>query len=182
MQRLGLKVLALPLASFQDLLSATLILGQSLGQEAKAQKLCQNWQNQAQELKSRFQGEPITVFFEIRAKPLVGAGQKSITNEIITCAGGENVIKTEQKLVHLSPEALLALDPEAYIIQEGPMNLRPEKPEQRRGFPKLCALKKQNVLVVSEALFSRPGPRALLACEKLGLWLKSLKKPENQKF
>ena len=43
------------------------------------------------------------VFFEVRELNLLAAGQGSLVNDIITRAGGENVVTSPQKLTLVQP-------------------------------------------------------------------------------
>ena len=174
LRALGIPVLELALDSFADLKEVTRLLGRACGKAALADEVCMAWQKHFTSLEERFHGEKrIRVFFEVRSQQLLAAGKKNIVSEIIRCAGGENVVTNEKKLVRISEEALLALDPEAYIIQQGPMNPAPTPLTERPALSQLTAARKQRVLLVEEELFSRPGPQIIDACERLGNWLHS---------
>jgi iron complex transport system substrate-binding protein len=68
-------------------------------------------------------------------------------------------------------EALIACNPEAYVIQRGPMNPNPGVPEARPHFGILRAVKEGRVLFVDEQVYSRPGPRSIDAVEELAAFL-----------
>ena len=112
-----------------------------------------------------------SVAFEVRYPNLLCAGQGSMTSEIIRLAGGENPVTGPDKLVCLGEEELLRLDPEVYLVQRGPMNPEPLPPVARPHFETLRAVRDGRVLVVDEALFSRPGPRSVEAVEQLARYL-----------
>ena len=84
---------------------------------------------------------------------------------------GENLVTSPQKLTLYSLEALIQANPEVYIIQQGPMNRSPEDIYARPYFQELKAVKTRRVLVVSESLYSRPGPRSAEAVEELARFL-----------
>gem|GEM_PF-42703 len=107
------------------------------------------------------------VFFEVRGQPLTAAGRGSVVDEIITAAGGENVVRVERSMVRFDLEALLLEDPDYYIVQQGPMNRNPMEPSRRPHYSRLAAVKEGRVLWVDESIFSRPGPRCVEAVEKL---------------
>ena len=115
--------------------------------------------------------QPLRVFFEVRYQNLLGAGRGSLVNDIITRAGGVNIVDSPQKLSSYNLEALLQADPEVYIIQQGPMNRSPEDIYGRPYFQELQAVRRHRVLVVEESLFSRPGPRSAEAVEQLARFL-----------
>lgn len=111
------------------------------------------------------------VFFEVRYPNLLAAGRHSIVHDIITKAGGENCVSTKKKIARLNLEAVIAADPEVYLIQRGPMNPRPEPVQQRPHYALLRAVQTNRVLVVDEHLYSRPGPQAVKAVEELARFL-----------
>jgi iron complex transport system substrate-binding protein len=94
-----------------------------------------------------------------------------MVNDIITRAGGVNIVESPQRLAPFGLEALLQADPEVYIIQQGPMNKSPEDIYSRPYFQELRAVKAKQVLVVDESLLSRPGPRSAAAVEQLARFL-----------
>ena len=107
------------------------------------------------------------VFFEVRYPNLLGAGAKSIVNDVIKYAGGTNCVTANKKLVRLDMESLLACNPDLYVIQRGPMNRNPTPLALRPHFQLLDAVKAGRVLHVDEQVFSRPGPRSVDAVEEL---------------
>ncbi|MEJ2672462.1 MAG: ABC transporter substrate-binding protein [Deltaproteobacteria bacterium] len=115
-------------------------------------------------------GQP-RVFFEVRELNLLGAGRGSLVNDIISRAGGKNIVTSPKKLTLYSLEALIQANPDVYIIQKGPMNRSPDNIYKRPYFQELKAVKNHRVLVVSESLYSRPGPRSAEAVEELARFL-----------
>lgn len=172
LRSLGLKVLTFEVNSFERLFEVTETLGRLVGREAKAQTLVTGWKSRVQALRSRNAGTPVArVFYEVRYPNLLAAGRGGITSEILSLAGGENVVSDSKKLVRYSEEALIAADPDAYIIQKGPMNPEPTPLAGRDHYRDLRAQRAGRVLVVDEERFARPGPRALDAAEELDSWL-----------
>jgi len=147
-------------------------LGKLTGQTQAAAALVGSMEAKLQETARRVAGrKPPRVFFEVRYHNLLAAGQGSLVNDIISRAGGENMVKSPQKLTAFSLEALIQADPEVYIIQQGPMNRSPEDIYSRSHFQELKAVRQGRVLVVEEGLFSRPGPRSAAAVEQLARFL-----------
>ena len=124
LRSLGLKVLTFEVNSFERLFEVTETLGRLVGREDKAQALVDGWKSRVQALRSRNAGKPVTrVFYEVRYPNLLAAGRGGISSEILALAGGENVVSDGKKLVRYSEESLIAADPDAYIIQKGPMEI-----------------------------------------------------------
>jgi iron complex transport system substrate-binding protein len=159
---------------FAGLFSTITRLGAITGQMEAAAALNRSMEAKLADVAQRVAGRPKPrVFFEVRALNLLGAGQGSLVNDIITRAGGENMVTSPRNLTLYSLEALIQANPDVYIIQEGPMNRNPENIYTRPYFQELKAVKAQRVLVVNERLYSRPGPRSAEAAEELSRFLHS---------
>lgn len=111
------------------------------------------------------------VFFEIRSPSLLAAGRGGIVNDVIERAGGVNAVSDPKKIVRLGEEALHGLDPDVYLVQRGPMNPDPRPLDERPLYEALRAVRLGRTLVVDEGAFSRPGPRAVEAVERLAHYL-----------
>lgn len=178
LRSLGLPVLTFQMDSFADMLAVTQALGRLTGLEDRAAALVRGWRARLEALRRSTAGRaPLRVFYEVRYPNLLGAGQKGITNEIIACAGGENVLHEAKKLVRCNEETLIAADPDVYLVQRGPMNPDPEPPARRPHFAGLRAVREGRVLLVDEARYARPGPRAVDAAEELAHWLHAAPRP-----
>ncbi len=157
---------------FVGLFSTITRLGALTGREPAAAALIQSMQSKLDDVAQRVAGRPKPrIFFEVRELNLLAAGQGSLVNEIITRAGGKNLVTSPQKLILYSLEALIQANPDVYIIQKGPMNRSPENIYTRPYFQELKAVKAHRVLVVDESLYSRPGPRSAEAVEELARFL-----------
>ena len=64
--------------------------------------------------------KPVRVFFEVRSLNLLAAGRGSIVNDIITRAGGVNVVESPQELTRFDLEALLHGRPGGLCHPAGP--------------------------------------------------------------
>lgn len=157
---------------FAGLFATIRRLGVLTGREKAAEALVAELEARLAKVAQEVAGKPRPrVFFEVRYPNLLGAGRGSLVHDIITRAGGENVLAHPQKLVPFSLEALLQLNPEVYLIQRGPMNKSPQDIYTRPNFQELKAVTQRRVLVVEEEMFSRPGPRAVAAVELLARYL-----------
>ena len=172
LRALGIPVLSFALNSFEDMFSVTERLGRLTGREARAGELAREWRATLAAVASRHAGRPrLRLFCEARYPNLLAAGSASIVHEIMAVAGGENIVTEKKKLVRFSEEALIAADPDAYIIQKGPMNPAPQPLAQRAHYRNLHAARSGRVLIVDETAFARPGPRAVRAADELERWL-----------
>lgn len=101
--------------------------------------------------------EPVTAFVEIAQNPLFTAGKGTLIDELITLAGGKNVV-TAEGWVPYSAEQVLKDDPAVYMATLGSMS-DPAQLAQRPGFKSLSAVENDRVIILEDNLVSRPGPR-----------------------
>jgi len=157
---------------FPGLFSTITRVGALTGREEAAAALNRTMGARLDDVAQRVAGRPNPrVFFEVRDLNLLAAGRGSLVNDIITRAGGQNIVTSPQNLALYSLEALIQANPEVFIIQKGPMNRSPEDIYARPYYQELQAVKTHRVLVVSESLYSRPGPRSAEAVEQLARFL-----------
>ncbi len=173
LQREGLNVVAFNPTRFSQLFSVIRRLGVVTGERDGAQKLVFSLQGRLDRVQQRLNGiaHRPSVFFEVRYPNLLGAGRGASVKGLIRHAGGVNCLTVEKKLVRIDIEALIACKPEAYIVQQGPMNPNPSQPAARPLFSILEAVKGGRVLFVDEQVYSRPGPRAVNGVEELAAFL-----------
>ncbi len=173
LRREGLQVAVFNPSTFSDLFSVIARIGILTGEPGRAKSLIAALRLRLDRAREGFDASESrpTVFFEVRYPNLLGAGRTSIVNDIISRAGGRNVIDVEKKLVRMNMEALIGLNPDAYLVQRGPMNQDPSHPSSRPHFQVLRAIRDRRVLIVDEQVYSRPGPRCVDAVEELAVFL-----------
>lgn len=172
LRRMGIPVLIFKMGNFAEMFAVLQRLGTLTQEEERASILEQQWKKRLTHVRTALAEQPrVRVFYEIRYPNLLAAGQDSIVNDIILYAGGRNVISTEGRIIRLNEEELIRHDPDAYIMQQGPMNPAPSHLEDRHHFESLKALRTGKVLTVDEHAFARPGPRTIDSVEMLAKWL-----------
>lgn len=140
----------------------------------RANELVSRMRARISEVATTSPGRRPTVVFEARYPNLLVAGRTSMVSDIVDKAGGMNPVTLDKKLVRLSEEELLRLDPDLYVVQQGPMNPAPIPVEERPHFSTLKAVRHGRVLHVDEQVFSRPGPRNVQAVRELARALRAL--------
>lgn len=177
--RLGIPVARFRVSSFAELFSCIERLGALCAREAEAAALTADMLRRLEAIR---QDQPPDapkpqVFFEVRYPNLLGAGGGSMLSDIIAAAGGENCLAGHSgRMVRLNEEMLVSLNPDIYLVQRGPMNKNPSPPGERAHFRSLGAVREGQVFFVSEALFSRPGPRSIAAVEELAAIIRQWRK------
>ena len=178
LRRLGIPTAFFQVRTFADLFSVIERTGTLTGSPEAARALVASLQARLAALEKTLATGPASpgVFFEVRYPNLLGAGPDSMVTDIIRAAGGRNVLAEPGtaragRIVRLSEEELLRLNPDVYCVQTGPMNKRPLPLSERPHFTGLRAVAAGRVLHVDERMFSRPGPNAVDAAEALARFL-----------
>ena len=180
LRRLGVPVLCFEVTSFAQLFGVMERLGRLCGRETQAGALVADWRGRLDALRAASAGtRPWRIFYEARYPNLLAAGRGGIVADIMTAAGGENVVREGRRLARINEEALILADPDVYLVQRGPMNPAPQPLAERPHYRGLRAVREGRTLVVDEALVARPGPRSSEAAERLAAWLKGLPRPAS---
>lgn len=174
LEKRGLNVAVFDLENFEQLFSVMERLGTLTASSDQAAKRIAFMRSELARIEAA--APRPRIFFEARYPTLLAAGQGSMASEIIAKAGGENCVAAPDKLVRLGEEELLRLDPDIYLVQEGPMNPRPVPMAERHLFRTLACVKSGQVHVVDQKVFSRPGPRSLEAVRQLATIISNWKK------
>lgn len=174
MERLGIAVARFRLDSFAAVFACMQRLGVLTGAQEEAQQRIAALRQRLDAVATRWQRAEHKpgVFFEIRYPNLLGAGAGGMLHDVLAHAGGRNVLAGHpQAMVRVNEETLPALDPDVYVMQQGPMNKAALPPPQRPHFQALRAVATGRWLAVPEHLFSRPGPQSVDAVEALHQFL-----------
>lgn len=167
-ERQGIATAFFQARDFASLFSVIERIGRLTGSEERARALVAVMRSRLQAVaRSVAKGPRPSVFFEVRYPNLLAAGRQSMVSAVIEAAGGRNCVQSEDKLVRLNEEALLALNPDVCLVQHGPMNPNPTPLDERGHFRTLDCVAKGRWQVVEEKLFSRPGPGSVAAVEQL---------------
>jgi len=161
----GLPVYVQIVKQYADVPRHLLQLGQLTGQVAAAKRIAVQMQSEAAQAARRTAGRPrVSVFVEVNASPLYAAGPGSFIDDLIRRAGGRNIVTGSNPFPLYSKEALLAADPEHYVIAVGsdmgadamtsvPASLPPSLAQRLR------AVRSGNVHRIPADLLERATPR-----------------------
>jgi len=94
---------------------------------------------------------------EIGQNPLFTVGAKTLIGELVTLAGGRNVV-AQEGYVPYSLEQLVKDNPYVYLSTKGSMS-DPEDIAVRPGYEQLAAVGQGRIYLLDDNLVSRPGPR-----------------------
>lgn len=160
MERLGLKVTLISLASVSDILSSIKSIARLLGNPEVGERLAQKITRQFDQVKKRVAPAPRRpTLLAVGLRPLVAVGGKNFIDELITLAGGENIAgNAAQPWLNLPDEYVVAKAPQV-IIEAGMGSERSESVKHWADLKSIPAVKERRVYAYPSDKILRPGPR-----------------------
>ncbi len=141
------------------------IVGQLTGNESQADALNQSLKKRVDAITSKLANSPAKpkVYYELDAtdpsKPYT-AGPGSFVDSLINLAGGQNVASgLKEAYAVISPEVLIAQNPDIIILGDSAYGTSPDSIGQRPGWDVIAAVKNHQVFPFDDNLVSRPSPR-----------------------
>jgi len=113
MERLGLKVVLVPVSNLNDILASTRSIAALLGNGKAGESLAAKIAAQVEEVKKKVSPAPRrSVLLVVGFQPLIAVGGKNFIDELITLAGGENIAgSAAQPWLNLPDELVVAKAP-----------------------------------------------------------------------
>lgn len=160
LERLGLKVTLISLASVSDILNAIKDLARLLGNADAGDQLAQRISRQFESVRRRIAPAPRRrTLLAVGLRPLVAVGGRNFIDELITAAGGENIAgSADQPWLNLPDEYIVAKAPQV-IIEAGMGADRRGSAKHWLDLRSLPAVKEQRVYSYPSDKILRPGPR-----------------------
>jgi len=156
--------------TLRDLYDSIHSIAGMLQVERKGRELVAKIQSQLQQLRIECR--------EHRIRLLMGRG--NFLDEILELLGGENAYRGKIPYPIISREALTEMDPHG-IIDLSAMNIHTDRLRLRRQWERLPApFRPRGVLVVTDPVWLRPGPRIVETARALSRFIRSLGKEENR--
>jgi iron complex transport system substrate-binding protein len=149
-------------------------LGKLMGTEKVADAAAAGVRDQLAALTAKYAGRPpVRLFYQVWDKPLYTLNGGHIVSDAVRLCGGENIfagLKVTAPVVGV--EAVLQADPEA-IFSTGERSREDGGVAIWKAFPRMTAVRNDNLFRVDGNLLNRPGPRMIAGtaamCEKLEL-------------
>jgi len=110
------------------------------------------------------------VYYEVSSEPIMTAGPKTLSSELIVRAGGRNIAHdAATDYPEFSPEAIVSRNPDVIIFPEihGTDAVEVETIKARPGWGTVEAVQNGRLYSVDADILSRPGPRVVEALEKM---------------
>ncbi len=170
LERRGLVVVVVEPKNVEDVLTKITLVGKLTGASKQATNLTMQLKNRVDAVTAQVasaKSKP-RVFYEID-KTLFTPGPGSFIDDMIAKAGGSNIAADAKSgYAQLTPEVVIARDPEIIFLGDMFYGETPDKVKERPGWANLTAVKSGRVIpLIDENLFSRPGPRVVDGLEWL---------------
>lgn len=172
-ERAGLRFAAIDNTSVESVYASIELLGRVAGDEATATTLAASIKARIAAVKAKTASVPAgsrpVVFWETWDEPLMSAGPKTFTGQIIEAAGGRNCFAdASADWPVVSFEALLARNPDWIMAAESHgAALTMERLAKRSGWTSLKAVKAGRVALIDGDVASRAGPRFVEGLEAM---------------
>jgi iron complex transport system substrate-binding protein len=179
--RLKLNVLEVDDSTVEGIYGSIQKIGRVTGAAPRAEAICASVRNELEGVRRRAASlPPVRVLFVVgrtpgRIEDLIAAGGSSYLNEILTIAGGRNVLgDAAMAYAKVSLEEVLARDPDVIIDMGEMAQTVGVTEEQKRAvvrlwgrYPNLKAVRTKRVFAVASDIFVVPGPRVTDAARQL---------------
>ena len=160
LERLGLKVTLISLASLSDILDSIKEVARLLGNAGVGEELANKITRQIDQTKKRVAPAPRrSTLLAVGLRPLVAVGGKNYIDELITLAGGENIAhNAAQPWLNLPDEYVVAKAPQV-IIEAGMGSERGSSAKNWGDLKSIPAVREGRVYSYPSDKILRPGPR-----------------------
>jgi iron complex transport system substrate-binding protein len=170
LQSRKLKVVIINPLNLAGIVTNLRLLGQIENVPEKAEAAVKTFQDKLDEVSAKIKTASAKprVFYELDPT-LYTVGPGSFIDEIITRAGGQNIVTdASNPYPQLNQEAVISKDPEVILVGDDTGGTdTPEIISARPGWNVISAVKNKRVFAVSADLVNRPGPRAALGVEEV---------------
>jgi iron complex transport system substrate-binding protein len=138
------------------------------GTEAAAEAAAAAFDRRAAGLRARYAGQSVvSVFYQVAERPLLTINGEHLIDDVLRLCGGRNIFAGLETLTPMvSPEAVLAANPEAIVTSGG-------EPGNETGFgiwarlPSLLATRRHNFVLLDSDTISRQSDRILDGAQQL---------------
>ena len=173
--KLGINLLSVDSnPSISHITNTILEIGNSIGEEEQAIKLKQKIDTDIRNIKSVTKGvHDKKVLCVIGRNPgtlsdIYVIGNSSYINELITIAGGKNVIENNRLSVKITKEAIFSLDPDIIIEVNHDRSLKMEEIlNVWKTYDEIRAVKNDKVYIISSTNLLHPSQRVVASLKEL---------------
>lgn len=173
MERLGVPVIVLMSRSVAEVLDNIRLVGRATGEGERGRALAETLESRLAAVARRVSGEPCPRLALVTGRLgnglLLAAREGTYTADALVRAGGCLAIAGRAGLAQVSPEAMIAADPDVLLLAGREDELR--ELAARPGFREMRAVRQGRLRTVPRAEFLIPGPRTVDGIERLAAFL-----------
>ena len=160
LEAVGAKVIVIDPQDLSGVFRAIETVGRATGTSDKAEEVSTKMTADLAEITAKLKGvTPTSAFIEIGWNPLFTAGPGTLLDDLMTTAGGANVVK-EKGYVGYSVEQLVTDQPDVYLGTLSSI-VDAKTLAKRPGYSAISAVKSGRAFSLDDNLVSRPGPRVV---------------------
>lgn len=160
MTGLGLRVNLISLSTLKDILDSIKTTARLLGAPAAGEALAGKIVAQIEDVKKHIQHVTRrSTLLVVGLRPLIAVGRKNFIDELITLAGGENIVGSASQPWLNVPEELVVAKAPQVIIEAGMGSERDDSNKRWRDLTSVPAVKEGRVYSYPSDKILRPGPR-----------------------
>ncbi len=175
LRELGFNVLVVQSETLQEMIQGIQLIANACGITKEGEQLTSLMQERIDLINIQVMAsskQKPKVFVGSNFDTIYSPGRKTLFHELITMAGGENIVGHLQGWAKINPELVAQKEPDIIIIPSGIMN--PEEISKIKqdiithpGWSHVPAIKNNRIYAVNEDLFYRAGPRLVDGLELL---------------
>lgn len=155
--------------NFETIASSLERLAHLAGTDATGKIAANNFRERLNFLTKKYQlkgtEKPLSVFYQIWAKPLMSLNDQHLVSSAIRLCGGKNIFGALKEISPtVSTEAVITANPQVIITSSGEQQ---DSLLDWRRFPHVDAVKKAKLFSIKGDLLNRSGPRVLDGTETL---------------
>ena len=170
LEKRGITVVVIEPQNVDDVLAKITFVGKLTGASENAAKLTAQLKSRIDAVTAKVATAKFKprVFYEID-KSLYTPGPGSFIDDMLTKAGGVNIAADAKgSYAQLSPEAIIAQDPQVVLLGDMNFGESPESVKARPGWSNISAVKAGRIVPIpDENVIARPGPRIVEGLEML---------------
>ena len=166
---LGLNVYSYEPRSLQDVAASLRYIGELSGQSREGAAQYQQFNNQLQLLRKRYQGKSVvSVYYQLASEPKMTVNDEHVIADILRVCGAANIFADALPLIpRVNTETILRRNPQV-IVTTGVAGEHATRLDEWRQWPSLSAVKYNHLYAeVHPDLLHRQGPRILQGAEQL---------------
>ena len=171
----GVKVLVVGASSVEETYEDIVLVGKATGTTEKAEGLVQEMkvhQAEIEQIVSEIpEEERKTVWIEI-GEELFTAANDTFLNELVTLAGGENIMIDQEGWPQVSEEEVIEKNPDVILLTYGSyVENAIDKVLERDSWQDITAIKEKQVYSLDSDMTERTGPRIIEGLESIAAFL-----------